>query len=159
MKQTGKLIVIVTMLAIVFVLALLVWTFIEGRKELALERESERPINIPSRVSVEHGESVITIDVASQKLNGIATTTLSPTSVAGYPGVIVPDASIVWFDGSAWAYFEKEEERFVRRRVSVDHRVGEGFVTDKFSSGDRVVVQGAQLLLSEELKSQIHITE
>ncbi len=154
---------IVTALAITGVLVFLVWSFIEGRKELLLEQKSEQPIKVPSRVSVDHGESVITIDVATQKLSGITTTALAPASVGGpvpSHAVMVPDSAVVWLGGRAWIYVEeKDTERFVRRPVSVDHRTREGFVTDQFAAGDRVVVQGAQLLLSEELKSQIQISD
>ncbi len=160
MKQTGRFIIIVTALAIAGVFAFLVWSFIEGRKEMLLEQESEQPIKVPSRVSIDHGESVITIDVATQKLSGITTTVLAPAPVGG-PGpshaIMVPDSAVVWLGGRAWIYVEKDAERFVRRPVPVDHRVREGFVTDQFAAGDRVVAQGAQLLLSEELKSQIQI--
>lgn len=54
------------------VAALLVWAFVEGRKELTMEQERERPIQAPSRVSIQDGERVITLDQAAQMKSGIA---------------------------------------------------------------------------------------
>ncbi|MBI1929785.1 hypothetical protein HYR99_36740 [Candidatus Poribacteria bacterium] len=77
---------------------------------------------------------------------------------AGPPveGVIVPASATVWWQGKAWAYMQKEPERFVRREVSTEAPVKDGwFVAKDFSAGARLVVSGAQLLLSEEFHSQI----
>ncbi len=73
-------------------------------------------------------------------------------------GVVIPRAAVVRFGGAAWAYVEVGDETFSRRSVALDHPTDEGwFETSGFAVGDRVVVAGAQLLLSEELKSQIQI--
>ena len=163
MRQTGKLKTIVTMLAIIVILALLVWAFVEGRKELALEQERERPINVPSRVSIEHGESVITLDVATQKLGGIETARLAPAPGDGQKssqGISVPDSAVVWLDGKAWVYLQKDSERFVRRDITSGNPVQSGrFVSKNIKAGDRIVTQGAQLLLSEEFRSEIQVGE
>jgi len=66
-------------------------------------------------------------------------------------GLIVPTAAVVWSEGKAWAY-QQTAERFTRRAVATDIPVEEGFlVTQGLSAGDRVVTQGAQALLSEEM--------
>ena len=67
-------------------------------------------------------------------------------------GLIVPTSAVVWSEGKAWAYQQTASDRFSRRAVSTDAPVEKGFfVTEGFSAGDRVVTQGAQALLSEEL--------
>jgi len=67
-------------------------------------------------------------------------------------GVIVPASAVVWSEGKAWVYQQTASDRFTRRGVATDTPVEEGFfVGQGFSSGDRVVTQGAQALLSEEL--------
>jgi len=67
-------------------------------------------------------------------------------------GLIVPTSAVVWSEGKAWAYQQTASDRFSRRAVSTDAPVEKGFfVTQGFSAGDRVVTQGAQALLSEEL--------
>lgn len=67
-------------------------------------------------------------------------------------GLVVPTSAVVWSEGKAWAYQQMASDRFSRRAVSTDAPVEKGFfVTQGFSVGDRVVTQGAQALLSEEL--------
>ena len=71
-------------------------------------------------------------------------------------GVIVPSAAVVWRAGKAWAYVRDDEQTFARFEVSTtDEMQGGWFNATGFDSGDEVVVSGAQLLLSEELKYQI----
>lgn len=67
-------------------------------------------------------------------------------------GLIVPTPAVVWSEGKAWVYQQTGADRFIRRGVSTDIPVEGGFfVARGFSPGDKVVVQGAQALLSEEL--------
>ncbi len=67
-------------------------------------------------------------------------------------GVIVPTSAVVWSEGRAWVYQQTASDRFARRAVATDTPVEAGvFVVQGFSPGDRVVTQGAQALLSEEL--------
>ena len=79
-------------------------------------------------------------------------------STGGTPvsGVIVPSAAVVWHAGKAWAYVKDDEDSFARFEVSTaDELEGGWFNTTGFDDDDEVVVSGAQLLLSEELKYQI----
>jgi hypothetical protein len=67
-------------------------------------------------------------------------------------GLIVPTSAVVWSEGKAWVYRQTAADRFGRRTVPTDIAVERGFfVADGFSPGDKLVVQGAQALLSEEL--------
>jgi len=67
-------------------------------------------------------------------------------------GLIVPTAAVVWSEGKAWVYQQTAADRFARRAVPTDIPVERGFfVAEGFSPGDKLVVQGAQALLSEEL--------
>jgi hypothetical protein len=71
-------------------------------------------------------------------------------------GVIVPAAAVVWHAGKAWAYVKEEGDEFLRKEVSTARELPHGwFDAGHFEPGDEVVVSGAQLLLSEELKFQI----
>ncbi len=66
-------------------------------------------------------------------------------------GLIVPTSALVWSEGKAWVY-QQTSDRFARRAVATDIPVEKGFfVTQGLSAGDRVVTQGAQALLSEEM--------
>lgn len=78
-----------------------------------------------------------------------------PSSHGEISALIVPQRAIVWYGGQTWAYVRTASDRFTRRHVSSADRVGDGFtVRSGFRAGDQVVTQGAQLLLSEELKPQ-----
>lgn len=67
-------------------------------------------------------------------------------------GVVVPTSAVVWSEGKAWVYQQTAPERFARRAVSTDTSVEKGFVvTTGLTAGAKVVTQGAQALLSEEL--------
>lgn len=73
-------------------------------------------------------------------------------------GVIVPAGAVVWWQGKAWIYVQKDSDRFVRREIPTDAPVEDGwFVTKGLSPNDGIVTNGAQLLLSEELRSQIQV--
>ena len=54
----------------------LIWGFLRGRSEQAAEAQSEAPVEAPSRVTSENGNTVLTFDAEAQKANGIVTTIL-----------------------------------------------------------------------------------
>lgn len=71
-------------------------------------------------------------------------------------GVLLPRSAIVRQEGALWAYVRSAEEQFTRRRVEQAVPVEAGwFVPGGFKPGDALVVAGAQMLLSEELKAKI----
>ncbi|MEJ2164511.1 MAG: hypothetical protein P8185_17985 [Deltaproteobacteria bacterium] len=71
-------------------------------------------------------------------------------------GFFIPGSAVVWWHGSSWIYVQQDEQNFVRCEVSTENPVEEGyFVTEGFSGTERIVTQGAQLLLSEELRARI----
>ena len=71
-------------------------------------------------------------------------------------GVAVPAAAVVYHGGKAWVYVQSGKERFTRREVATREEIDGGWFNDHgLEPGETVVVSGAQLLLSEELKFQI----
>ena len=71
-------------------------------------------------------------------------------------GVVIPSAAIVRLAGKSFVYVQTAANEFVRKEVTLDQPTEGGFLSVRtVSAGDRVVIQGAQLLLSEEFKSQI----
>jgi multidrug efflux system membrane fusion protein len=67
-------------------------------------------------------------------------------------GVVVPASAVVWSEGESWFYEQIAPTRFVRRPLLSDFPFGGGyFVTRGIPPGARVVVAGAETLLSEEL--------
>jgi multidrug efflux system membrane fusion protein len=68
-------------------------------------------------------------------------------------GVVVPAEAMVWYGGQPWAFVQTAPERFARVPVSTAAPMTGGyFVQQGIRPGAPVVVSGAQLLLSEELK-------
>lgn len=71
------------------------------------------------------------------------------------PGLLIPESAIVWYGGQPWVYVKTAADRFTRRYVPRALAADRGLVvTTGFQAGDAVVVHGAQLLLSEELRPQ-----
>jgi hypothetical protein len=73
-------------------------------------------------------------------------------------GVVVPETAVVRSDGRAWIYVQTGDTFFARREISLDQPAAGGwFATNGVAAGDKVVVTGAQTLLSEEHKTEIQI--
>jgi hypothetical protein len=71
-------------------------------------------------------------------------------------GVLIPPSAVVWWQGTAWVYEQASPIHFTRCAVPQDQPLGNGyFASSGFAPGTRVVTQGAQVLLSEEFRSQI----
>jgi hypothetical protein len=71
-------------------------------------------------------------------------------------GAVIPDAAIVRWAGVAWAYTQTGDTNFIRRELVLEQPVEGGwFVTNGISQNERVVITGAQALLSEERKTEI----
>ena len=79
-------------------------------------------------------------------------------------GVVIPNQALVWYGGKPWVYFKlaknkQGEDQFVRKPIDAEIEVATGADSGWFNRGinaqSEVVVSGAQLLLSEEFKSQI----
>ena len=68
-------------------------------------------------------------------------------------GAMVPDSAVLWYAGQAWIYLQSNAEHFVRQRVSTQAPVRGGWFETDLRPGQRVVTQGAQLLLSQEMSA------
>lgn len=78
-----------------------------------------------------------------------------PTAQRATRGIRIPADAIVWYGGQPWVYVKLSPDRFGRYPVAQQAPMQGGFfVTQGFQPGLRVVVSGAQLLLSEELRPQ-----
>ncbi len=81
-------------------------------------------------------------------------------------GVMVPGNAVVWWEGKAWAYVQISDSEFTRREVPIQMPVSGGWfvpVTNvanpPFKPGDKLVIDGAQQLLSQEFSSQTQTGE
>ncbi|MGF6970740.1 multidrug efflux system membrane fusion protein [Paraburkholderia sp. WC7.3g] len=86
---------------------------------------------------------------------GTRTSAHVPSSNQRTSALVIPERAIVWYGGQPWAYVRTAPDRFTRRYVPAASAGYQGFaVTSGFHAGDAVVMHGAQLLLSEELRPQ-----
>ncbi len=69
-------------------------------------------------------------------------------------GAGIPASAVVWWQGKRWFYIQNEPDQFERRELIGAIPVAEGWFVPRLQS-PRVVVRGAQTLLSEELRGQI----
>lgn len=75
-----------------------------------------------------------------------------PVRTSSQTGVILPMAAVIWYAGQPWAYIEIAAGHFQRRPVAETARTATGwFQSGGFHAGQRVVVRGGELLLSQEL--------
>jgi hypothetical protein len=72
-------------------------------------------------------------------------------------GVMIPSGAVVRPEGRAWIYImDKGADAFTRTEVALNHPTSGGWlVTEGVTTNDYVVVTGAQMLLSEEMKSSL----
>ena len=88
-----------------------------------------------------------------QLIPGEAVTAFIQSAVAPVSGVTIPANAILRHEGKAWIFCQTSETNFLRREISLDHAVDGGFFTAELSATNRVVMTGAQTLLSAELTS------
>ena len=68
---------LILIIAAVALAALLVWWISASRTEASREAEREKPVAVPSRVTVVNGQTVVRIDASTQRRNGIQTASVS----------------------------------------------------------------------------------
>jgi hypothetical protein len=68
-------------------------------------------------------------------------------------GVIVSASAVVRHEGRGWVYLQTAATEFTRRELPMDRAADGGFFSDKLSATNRVVVVGAQTILSTELSN------
>lgn len=75
-------------------------------------------------------------------------------------GVVVPASAVVWWQNRAWVYRRTGPDKFVRVEIETDLPApGGGYIVANMPQDVEIVTGGAQLLLSEEFRSQIQVDE
>ncbi|MBN6742117.1 hypothetical protein JKG47_16595, partial [Acidithiobacillus sp. MC6.1] len=93
-------------------------------------------------------------DVPAQNVRiGMRVTVDLPLAKQAVQGVVIPAAAVLWYANQAWVYLQMDQNRFVRHIISTQAPVSGGWFEMDLQPGQRVVTQGAQLLLSQELQS------
>lgn len=71
-------------------------------------------------------------------------------------GVYIPPQAVIWYVDKPWVYQKTGKHSFVRKEVKDFAVTRQGwFVRNEFQGGDEIVIQGAQMLLSEEFRWSI----
>lgn len=79
-----------------------------------------------------------------------------PASEEPIRGVAIPPSAIVWHTGKPWVYRQSDERTFIRTEIAAYREQSDLWFVDRgFAAGDRIVVTGGQLLLSEEFRGDI----
>jgi hypothetical protein len=84
----------------------------------------------------------------------IGLATVIRQSLTGENGVVVPSSAVVWYSGAALVFVESSAGTYVERPVGTTEPVAQGFLVTTIQPGERVVVSGAQQLLSERHKPE-----
>lgn len=91
---------------------------------------------------------------------GVAVTAYLTMPGPSETGVMIPQSAVVRLQGLGFAYVKTGGNEFTRRQVALERFTPAGYFTAAhFKPGDRVVIAGAQSLLSEEFKLQIGDTD
>jgi hypothetical protein len=94
--------------------------------------------------------------VTNELRAGMQINATTATSSKKSNGVIVPNNEIIWYAGKPWVYQKTGADQFSRKPIHTNIEVDDGwFYQGHLKANDEVVISGAQLLLSEEFKSQI----
>lgn len=88
---------------------------------------------------------------------GLAVTAYISLPGASRRGFLVPGRAVVHFRGMQYVYVETQAGVFERRDIAPLTPVNGGYFTTSLSGDERVVVTGAQALLSEENKSGLEV--
>ena len=100
----------------------------------------------------------VATNAAARLAPGLALTGFLELPGVPLHGVVVPNAAIVRAADRAWVYVQTGATTFQRHELALDRPVAEGwFVTKDLAPNDRLVVTGAQTLLSEERRTQIKV--
>lgn len=93
---------------------------------------------------------------ATDLRSGMQVKILSTQSKANASGVNIPNSAVVWYGGKPWVYQKLGADQFSRLPINTEIEVEDGwFYQGSLKPNDQIVTSGAQLLLSEEFKSQI----
>ncbi|MGT2504674.1 efflux RND transporter periplasmic adaptor subunit (plasmid) [Bradyrhizobium guangxiense] len=101
-------------------------------------------------------------DAASNLLPGMNVLAFLPSG-APIDAIEVPRSAVVWWTGRAWVYLRTGADTFTRLEIHTDAPTPEGgfivSIKNLPQAVPELVAQGAQMLLSEEFRTQIQVGE
>ena len=101
------------------------------------------------------GQGFLTLAKGASLTPGTAVTAWLSLPGEKRVGVIVPRCAIVRHEGEAFVYLQSGEDLFLKQRIELNRPVDGGwFVEENLKPGSKIVLVGAEQLLSDELKAQ-----
>jgi hypothetical protein len=83
---------------------------------------------------------------------GEAVTVFINTAGQAVSGVVVPADAVLRHEGMAWVYVQTDANQFVRVAIQLDRQMNGGwFTSENLTATNRIVISGAQTVLSAEL--------
>ena len=105
---------------------------------------------------VAQGESYFFQSSDKNLLPGMAISAWIPEQSSAMTGFIIPKSALIWYMDQALVYIKTTETTFSHLVLSHYSPTADGyFVPDTLSTNQHLVITGAQMLLSEELREQI----
>lgn len=104
------------------------------------------------------GKSFYYLVYDNKILNGEKFTGHSLASSEDQRFLFVPKESVIWSNGMPWAYTHTiNTGKYIKKSLAGLKEANNGWIIEEgnFKAGDLIVIEGAQLLLSEEFKYQI----
>lgn len=118
--------------------------------------EGERVAIVQSTMQTGARSFLFSIEAGDRNLRpGQAVSAVLPLQGEGEEGIIIPRSAVVRHGGQTWVYIQSADQQFSRHAISLDRSTREGWITTTSfieSDQDRIVVTGAQVILSEEIK-------
>ncbi len=106
--------------------------------------------------TVAQGESYYFQTDDKNIITGMNVTAWIPEANEQLTGVIIPKPALIWYMDQAFVYLKSTEDAFSRRILKQYSTTADGyFIPDAIKPGEQIVIKGAQMLLSEELRGQI----
>ncbi len=102
------------------------------------------------------GETYFFKTARGQLRTGMRLDAWLPQGSEALSGVFIPHQAMTWHDGQAWAYVKRDDALYQRVSLASGLAASGGvFMMREIYAGERVVLRGAQMLLSEEFRWQI----
>ena len=74
-------------------------------------------------------------------------------------GAKIPAKALVFGESEAWVYTQTGANTFLRTRVDISRPTGDGYFVSSVKPGDKVVVDGAGLLLAREINPSTEVED
>jgi multidrug efflux pump subunit AcrA (membrane-fusion protein) len=105
---------------------------------------------------VAQGESYFFQSSDKNLFPGMAISAWIPEQSTAMTGVLIPKSALIWYMDQALVYIKTTDTSFSRRVLNHYTPTADGyFVPDTLIPNQQLVISGAQMLLSEELRGQI----